>query len=342
MTRIPRTAPAVDQQATPRSLATAQAVLKARLAAGLRLKQLLLVRRIAETGSLQRAAAALAMSQPAATQTLAAVEGLLELRLFERHARGMRLTAAGLRLLPVVQRLTDGMGDMVTDAVELQRGASTVLRIAALPTTVTGLLGEAVAAFHRRWPDVALEIEEAELPRMQAVMAAQATDLVLCRSDVSRPHGWCFEPLEHDHCVVVCAPTHPLARRKRLGLDDLAQTEWLLPPPIVRARGLFEAYCREQGFEPKVCRIGTMSAAVGWSLLRHLPLLGVVPWQFVRGFVEAGTLVVLPLALSIEMHRVGLAWIEGTESDALARMLKTLREVSRGRGKALANGGASR
>lgn len=56
---------------------------------------LTLIGRIAETGQLQRAAQMMAMSQPAASRTLAEIEAQAGGPLFERHAKGMELTALG-------------------------------------------------------------------------------------------------------------------------------------------------------------------------------------------------------------------------------------------------------
>ena len=66
-----------------------------RLMAKARLRHLQLLVAVADQGNLKHAAEEVGLSQPAATQAIAELEQLLELRLFERHSKGMRLAAGG-------------------------------------------------------------------------------------------------------------------------------------------------------------------------------------------------------------------------------------------------------
>ena len=79
-------------------------VLLSRLMAGTRLRHLHLFIKLVELGNLKRSAEALHMSQPAATQLLADLERLVGVRLFERHARGVRSGARTLRQAKLTPR----------------------------------------------------------------------------------------------------------------------------------------------------------------------------------------------------------------------------------------------
>ena len=94
---------------------------------------------LAELGSVQRTADAIRMTQSSVTQTLAYLEGLLEVRLFERHARGVRPTAACRDLLPVARQLMLGVavGAQIV-AARQQQGEGVVRVIASLPQNRCG------------------------------------------------------------------------------------------------------------------------------------------------------------------------------------------------------------
>ena len=84
---------------------TSASVLLNRLQARARLRHLQVLVRVAELRNLRRSAEALGLSQPAVTQLLADLERLVELPLFERHARGVRHTPAGAQLVPLARRM---------------------------------------------------------------------------------------------------------------------------------------------------------------------------------------------------------------------------------------------
>ena len=91
-------------------------------------------------GSLVKAAAALGVSQPALTKSLHELEDILQLRLFDRHPRGMRPTEAGAvfvqsarRVLAELHRLDEQL-DLVSSS---EAGAVT---LGALPVTAAGIL----------------------------------------------------------------------------------------------------------------------------------------------------------------------------------------------------------
>ena len=70
-------------------------VLKERMTARLRLRHLRLLAALSRCSTLAEAAQEVGVTQPAASQALREIENLLEMPLFERHARGLRATEAG-------------------------------------------------------------------------------------------------------------------------------------------------------------------------------------------------------------------------------------------------------
>ena len=80
-----------------------------------------------------KAAQHLDMSQSAATQALAELERVLDLRLFERHARGMRATPAGQALTDAARGVMSELEDVAETLAAIRLGASAALRQTQLP-----------------------------------------------------------------------------------------------------------------------------------------------------------------------------------------------------------------
>ena len=104
------------------------AVLLERLLARLRLRHLKLVDALALHSHLGRAADAVHISQPAATQMLRELEEMIGVALFERHARGMRITEAG-RLLALHARMAVDALRVVADGVNAMRAPDRAMLI---------------------------------------------------------------------------------------------------------------------------------------------------------------------------------------------------------------------
>lgn len=100
------------------------AVLNARLLGHARLRHLQLLVAVADHGTLKRAAEHVGMSQPAATQAMGEFERLLESPLFERLPRGMRATAAGQTVLPVVRQILQALEVSIEALAAQQAGAT--------------------------------------------------------------------------------------------------------------------------------------------------------------------------------------------------------------------------
>src|ERR1700739_3435611 len=117
---------------------------------------------IVEEGGVTRAARRLHIAQPSLSQSLAALERELEVALFERAGRGVRLSAAGRALVgPARQALRsmEAARDAVAEVVELLSGT---LEIAASPTLAVDPLADLVGRFRTEHPGVRVRVSEAQ------------------------------------------------------------------------------------------------------------------------------------------------------------------------------------
>lgn len=108
---------------------------------------------VARTGGMNRAAAALNTVQSNVTARIQALETELACPLFERHSRGVALTAAGLRLLPYARRLTQLLADAARAARDdgVPQGP---LTIGTLETTAALRLSPMLSVYAAAYPDV--------------------------------------------------------------------------------------------------------------------------------------------------------------------------------------------
>lgn len=281
-------------------------VLHTRLMARARLRHLQLFAKLAELGNLKRSAEALSLSQPAATQLLADLEQLLELRLFDRHSRGVRITAAGDALLPMARRSLEAMAEGSEALTAIRRQGEGQVRVAALTGAISGLLVRALPAFARERPAIQIQVQESDSDRCAEQVSRREVDLAVCREPAAMPAGCRFDALLPDRFVVACGTAHPLVGRKRLPWSALAREHWLLPPVQSAARRAFDERMAALGASPTVHSVVTRVSALTWAMLQADHLLTLAPLGVVRQLVEAGQLAVLDLEADLPFGPLGL------------------------------------
>ncbi len=281
-------------------------VLYARLMAKARLRHLQLLVMVADQGSLKRAAAEMGLSQPAATQALAELEQLLERPLFERHAKGMRLTAGGRTLIPVIRNVLGALQQSTESLAALQEAASGLIRVGTISAVASAVLGERVIRFCERHPDVRVEIVEDTGAHLVQSMLAGTLNLVLCRRPLPLPAKLHFEPVRPDEAVVVAGVGHPLVGRTALTLGDLADYPWMRAPRGVWIREVFDALFERAALLPRLHPVSTATLAPLPEILRDNRSVALIPLSLSRTLCRWQLAVALDVQLGAPRGEIGM------------------------------------
>lgn len=252
-------------------------MLLSRLVRHARLRQLQLLLALRDCGSVVRAAQQLDISQSAATQALAELERVLDARLFERHARGLRPTPAGQALTDAARGIMSELEDVAETLAALRLGASAALRLGAIPSAAHSMLPPLLARFYLGHPRVHVDVQEREGARLLALLLGGALDAVFCRQPASLSESLAFRPLLADAAVFVAAPGHPLARARRVGLGQLAGARWVLPTSSIAVRDVFERVVLAGLPQAHWFPVSTLSLPVLKSLLAQPGAVTLVP-----------------------------------------------------------------
>jgi DNA-binding transcriptional LysR family regulator len=298
-------------------------------------KQLRVLRAVAEHGSFSAAAEALSYTQPAVSQQIAALERRAGTTLVDRGSRGVRLTDAGRALVEhadvVLARLAAAEAEL--EAIAGVRGGR--VRLSAFPTAAAAILPSAVALFSERHPDVDLSFLQAEpqeaAPKLRAAELEVA--VVFEYRDLYQPEfdhlyeGVELHDLLADPMYLALPRHHPLARKQRVRLEDLAEETWIQDDTGGECGRLHQAACRSAGFEPRSLGFqsddynvvqGLIAAGVGVALLPALALTNV-----------RDDIVVRSLGRQAPSRRVAAATVAGRfRSPATEAMLGILQEVA--------------
>jgi DNA-binding transcriptional LysR family regulator len=174
---------------------------------------------VARAGSIRKAAEQLHVTASAVNRRIMDLEEELGAPLFERRARGVRLTAAGELFVRYIREQTgdvERMKSQIEDLKGLRRGT---VRIACSQALALDFLPREIAAYRQQFPAVAFDVKVFDHERAMATLAAYEVDLVL----VFRPPFLAnFQPLMslQQRLVALIPSDHPLASRKTIRLSD--------------------------------------------------------------------------------------------------------------------------
>ena len=202
------------------------------------LRQLEVFRAVCEQGGFTRAAQSLYMTQPAVSHVIAELEKEAGCPLFDRISRRIYLTEAGRiflekarQILELHEELSAGF-PALTGQAPLRIGSGITIANFHLPTILRRC---------RRldgFPSVRVTVDQAG--RIEEALLNSELDVALIEGVVRHPH-LIRQPFSSYDMAAFCAPSHPLATRSPLSLDDLLTAELLLREPGSAIRDAFDS-----------------------------------------------------------------------------------------------------
>jgi LysR family nitrogen assimilation transcriptional regulator len=286
--------------------------------------------RIAELGSITRAAAHLHVAQPALTRHVQRLEDELNVALFTRANRGVRLTEAGQKLLDGATRILrdiERTGDEIR-AQDAHPSGKIVLGIT--PTLCPVLVPELFARMRRDYPMIELKVMHAGMVRLEEFVIDGRVDIALL-SELSRSRLIVSTRLAAEEMVLV---TRSGARAPGfVGADELRRTKLILGDGLRAAMdALLAGLDIELTVETELNDHETIRLMVAEGAGSTILPLSSVSRECARGLVEAHRItetgVFRTLALGVRASRnASLA------RDAIARTIRAMVEEMDGEGR---------
>jgi len=176
---------------------------------------------VAHERSFSRAAAKVHRTQPAVSQAVRRLELDLGEQLFDRSSKTGTLTEAGRMLQNYGQRivrLAEETESAVRDLRDLRRGRVLVGANEAAVHTLLPLM----ARFRQRHPDIVIDVRR--VPARQIAVEVQQGSLDFGALTFHPSEQGLLEvPIGSDELVLLVPPTHRLAKRRQVAMDDIAE-----------------------------------------------------------------------------------------------------------------------
>jgi DNA-binding transcriptional LysR family regulator len=261
---------------------------------------------LAETLNFHRAAERLHISQPPLTVAIRKLEEELGAPLFVRSTRSMSLTPAGKAALePAREALlhAEQVRKTVRQGLDGERGR---LSIGFVGSATFDLLPRLIQPFRRAFPQVELILEEGTSVDICRHIDTGAFDIGLVRLPLIAQSRMVTHTLEHDRMVAAVPTSHPLARKQRIRIEEMAGLPFVLHGAISILRSTTIAACQNAGFVPHVAQEATQVQTI-LSLVQSGLGVALVPSRSRRFTPDGVVLVDLVQPTRVEL---GIAYMD--------------------------------
>ena len=193
--------------------------------------------------SISKAATDLGLGQPTVTTHIKKLEKELNMVLFDRVTRPIRLTLSGQTIFDLSQPLLDGLDSLAVRTSEAEeRGPVT---IASTPDIIPHTLLRVVKVFNSLYPNVYLRIQSATRSEVIGMVRTGEVDAGVIQHP-DRGDDLHFEPLFLYERVLIAPKGHELLSTPMTSLDSIAKY-----PLLLMARGTYTRYILEQQLQKR-------------------------------------------------------------------------------------------
>ncbi|UXU90842.1 pca operon transcription factor PcaQ [Burkholderia sp. S-53] len=287
---------------------------------------------VAQLGGVQKAAESLSITQPAVSKTIAELEAILGVKLFERGRQGSQPTREAQLFMPhanaCVLALRQGVGLLAREG----GAAAATLEIGMLPTVAASLAPALMKALAERWPRIVVRIATAANADLLERLKSGAIECAIGRlSEPERMIGLAFEQLYNEPLVAVVRAGHPLLS-SAAPATELARYPVVLPPYGTLIRQSAEQLLGACGAPPLDSFIEVLSVSVARALALENDAVWFVPLYAAEYDLSAGALARLPLPSAGTDEPVGLILRTDAQPTPVARtLIDAVRDIARSR-----------
>src|SRR5436305_2109986 len=303
-----------------------------RIASRIKLLDLHILMAVAQAGSMNKAAAALNMSQPAVSRSIAELERAVGVSLLDRNARGVEPTAYGRALLDGGVAAFDELHQAMKNIQCLADPTRGEVRIGCSSFLAATFVSAVVDRLSRRYPRIVFRVEAAATIEAQhrALSERNVDFLISQRFGLLADEQLSFDPLYVDTYAVVAGVLHPRARSRKMKLADLVSESWVLPPPEDVLGSVYRDVFRSNGIEYPRAIVFTNPPEMRISLLATGRFLTIFSTTILRYSPQRLRLKVLPVEINSPRVPVGIVTLKNRALSSVAKLfIEHAREVAK-------------
>jgi DNA-binding transcriptional LysR family regulator len=285
------------------------------------LRQLEILRAVAETGSFTAAGHHLHLSQSAVSRQILILEQEIEEQVFLRVGGKLRITPAGQTLLGLSRRVFEDIEATRAAIAESRQTLGGTIRLVGGMTVCLYVFPPLIKEFRKHHPNVEVKVTPASAPRLVRQLRTGAADLGLATLPIEDTN-LVVEPALQEELLLVMSPQHPLARKKVVPPRDLARQPFVLFEAGSNSRRTIEEFFQRCQISPRVVT-ETENVEIIKALVRIKLGIAIIPYQAMAREIAAGQLSSARIAGQTLVRETGWAHLKA------ARLPRAVVEMKR-------------
>jgi DNA-binding transcriptional LysR family regulator len=249
------------------------------------LRQLEIIRAIADSGSFTAAGEKLHVSQSAISRQILLLEEELGEAVFHRIGRRIRITPAGEALLQLSNRVFQDLQDTVSIISDKQETLRGTIRLVGGMTVCLYVFPMLLQEVRRAHPQLDVKITVGSTERSVAMLRAGTADLGLLTLPIEAS-DLVATPVLQEELLVVTYPAHPLAKRRQIAPADLNRQPFVMFETGSITRRLVNEFFTREGIEAEIV-METENVEIIKAMVRTGLGIGIIPWQAAAADVRA-------------------------------------------------------
>lgn len=199
---------------------------------------------IQRAGSFMKAAGRLGLTQPALSRQMMLLEREIGQQLLERGARDVRLTPAGETFLQYAVRLNDLWRELQDCLKEPDEEPTGEFGLITGGTVAAYVLPEILRRIRKKYPGLVFRVYEGDAHETREALLRGDADLGILTGEITETSALVQRPYLVDRILPVAAKTHPIFRKKKLSVADLAGEDFVFFHPASAVRRVVEKKLR--------------------------------------------------------------------------------------------------
>jgi LysR family pca operon transcriptional activator len=292
----------------------------------LRLRQLRVAVAIAEHGSVMKASQHLRMTQPAATRSLLDLEQYLDVKLFDRLARGVTPTRAGETVLARARRILAEVDRIPVDLMLLETGMVESLTIGVLPSASSGLMPQVLARFNEDHVDTIVKFVEGRTHELLPLLGSGKIDVIVGRLyETGTSDNFVRDRFYDEPLAILARHGHPIfSRERRPTAAALRRYSFILPTLEQRVGQDIEAAMRGNNLIPEKPVLRASSISMIREVLLTSDRVSILSALATVGDLTRGGLRIVPIPVETGTRPGGFVYGRGDLSPGV----RALREIT--------------